>query len=60
MTRNDPFRPVLGDDIGPTGFERVRSGTILAVVLVVLGIVAALTLGVAVLVAWTLLKTALG
>ncbi|HEY6533464.1 MAG TPA: hypothetical protein VIY72_14240 [Acidimicrobiales bacterium] len=60
MTRNDPFRPVLGDDIGPTGVQRARSGVVLAIVLVLLGIVAAVALGVIALVAWTLLKTALG
>jgi hypothetical protein len=60
VTRNDPFQPVLGDDIGPSGFQRARSGIVLAVVLVLLGIIAAVTLGVIALVAWTLLKTALG
>jgi hypothetical protein len=60
VTRNDPFQPVLGDDIGPTGWQRARSGLVLSVVLVLLGVVAAITFGVVALVAWTLLKTALG
>jgi hypothetical protein len=53
VTRNDPFQPVLGEDIGPTRVDRARSG-------VLLGIVAAVSFGVIALVAWTLLKTALG
>jgi hypothetical protein len=60
VTRNDPFQPVLGEDIGPTRVDRARSGVLLAIVLLLLGMVAAVSFGVIALVAWTLLKTALG
>lgn len=60
MARIDPFRPVLGDDIGPTKGQRARSGLLLVVLLVVLGMVVAVSLGITTLVVWTLLKTAIG
>jgi len=60
MARIDPFQPVLGDDIGPTGVQRARSGVLLAILVVVLGIVAAVSLAIVVLVVWTLVKTAVG
>jgi hypothetical protein len=56
----DPFQPVLGDDIGPTTAQRVRSGVVLVATLVVLGLLAALALGVALVVTWAIFTAALG
>lgn len=60
MTSSDPFRPVLGDDIGPTRAQRARTGVALALVLVVLGLIAAAALGLAVVLLWAAFTAALG
>jgi hypothetical protein len=60
VASSDPFRPVLGDDIGPTPAQRTRTGLLLAVVLVVLGILAAAALGLAVVLLWAVFTAALG
>ena len=60
MASSDPFRPVMGDDIGPTGAQRARSGVSLFLVLVGLGIVAAGALGLAVVLLWAVFTAALG
>jgi hypothetical protein len=60
VASSDPFRPVTGDDIGPTGAQRARSGLSLVVVLVALGIVAAGALGMAVVLLWAVFTAALG
>ena len=60
VTSSDPFRPVLGDDIGPTRAQRARTGAVLAVVLVVLGFVAAAALGLAIVLLWAAFTAALG
>ena len=60
MASSDPFKPVLGDDIGPTGVQRARSGLSLVVFLVGLGILAAGALGLAVVLLWAVFTAALG
>src|SRR5690349_23074297 len=45
VASRDPFQPVIGDDIGPTTGQRVRSGVVLGLTLLVLGLLAALALG---------------
>jgi hypothetical protein len=56
----DPFQPVLGDDIGPTPAERTRNGALLVVVLIALGLLAALALGLGIVVLWAAFTAALG
>lgn len=48
VTAKNQWQPVYGDDIGPTTSERIRSGVVLGIVLVVLGagLAAGLTLSV--------------
>jgi hypothetical protein len=60
VAHRDPFQPVLGDDIGPTTAQRVRSGAVLVATLVVLGLLAALALGLALVVMWAIFTAALG
>ena len=60
VATSDPFRPVLGDDIGPTRVQRARNGIVLVVLLVVLGLLAALTLGLGVVLLWAAFTAALG
>ncbi len=60
MSRNDPFRPLLGDEIGPTPAQRTRSGIGLVVLLVVLGVVGAAVVGVLTVVVTAAFKAALG
>ena len=60
MASSDPFRPVLGDDIGPTRAQRARNGVSLVAVLIALGIVAAGALGLAVVLLWAVFTAALG
>lgn len=48
VNTQSPWQPVYGDDIGPTGLQRLRTGVILFVVLVVLGLLLAAGLGLAV------------
>ena len=60
VASRDPFQPVLGDDIGPTTAQRVRSGVALAAILLVLGLLAALALGLALVVMWAIFTAALG
>lgn len=60
MADPDPFQPVLGDDIGPTTAQRVRNGAVLGATLVVLGLLAALAIGLALLVLWATFTAALG
>jgi hypothetical protein len=37
MTANNQWQPIYGDDIGPTTSDRIRSGVVLGVILVILG-----------------------
>ena len=60
MRASDPFEPVLGDDIGPTRAQRALSGAALVALLVVLGVIAALALGLAVVLLWAAFTAALG
>ena len=38
MTAKNQWQPIYGEDIEPTNWDRVRSGVVLCVVLIVLGI----------------------
>ena len=60
MAHSDPFRPVLGEDIGPTSLQRARSGVALVVLLVGLGVMFALTVGLGVVLLWAFFTAALG
>jgi hypothetical protein len=60
VASSDPFRPVLGDDIGPTAVQRARTGFALVLLVVVLGVVAAAALGLAVVLLWAAFTAALG
>jgi hypothetical protein len=60
VASSDPFKPVLGDDIGPTGAQRARNGLSLVVFLVVLGVLAAAALGLAAVLVWAVFTAALG
>ncbi len=60
MTDPDPFRPVLGDDIGPTGAARARTGLALLVTLLGLGVLAAAVIGLAIVALWAMFTAALG
>jgi hypothetical protein len=37
MTANNQWQPIYGDGIGPTTSDRIRSGVVLGVILVILG-----------------------
>lgn len=37
MTAKNQWQPIYGDDIGPTKAERVRTGIVLGIVLLLLG-----------------------
>jgi hypothetical protein len=37
VTANNQWQPIYGDDIGPTTSDRIRSGVVLGVILVILG-----------------------
>jgi hypothetical protein len=60
VARSDPFEPVVGDDIGPSRAQRALNGVALLVLLVVLGVLAALALGLAVVLMWAIFTAALG
>jgi len=60
VASSDPFRPVLGDDIGPSHAQRARTSVTLVVVLAALGIVAAAVIGLAVVLLWAAFTAALG
>ena len=60
MPASDPFQPLLGDEIGPSRAQRLRSGVVLAVFLVALGLVAAFLIGLAVVLLWAAFTAALG
>jgi hypothetical protein len=60
VASRDPFQPVLGDDIGPTTAQRVRSGVVLGATLVALGLLAAMAIGLALVVLWAAFTAALG
>lgn len=60
MAARDPFTPVALDRDRPTAAQRARSGAALLVVLVVLGVVAALAIGLFAVVLWAAFTAALG
>ena len=60
VAHSDPFRPVLGEDIGPTSAQRARSGVELVVLLVGLGVLFAFALGLGVVLLWAVFTAALG
>jgi hypothetical protein len=60
VASSDPFKPVLGDDIGPSGVQRARNGLSLVVFLIGLGILAAGVLGLAAVLVWAAFTAALG
>jgi len=56
----DPFVPVPLDDARPAPAVRARSGLALLGVLIVLGVIAALSIGLAVVLLWAAFTAALG
>lgn len=56
----DPWKPLYGDEIGPTRAQRTRSAIVLAIVLVGLGVGLAIGLGIAVLALLALFGASIG
>jgi hypothetical protein len=60
VNAQSPWQPIYGDEIGPTAAERLRTGALLAVVLVVLGVALAAGLALAVVALFGLFGAAVG
>lgn len=60
VNAQNPWQPVYGDDIGPTGWQRLFNGVLLGAALVVLGVLLAVGLGLAVVALFGLFGAAVG
>lgn len=60
VTAQNPWQPILGDDIGPTRADRTRSAIALGTTIIVLGLALAASLGIMVLVLFALVGATVG
>lgn len=60
VTTQNPWQPILGDDIGPTRADRARSAVALGTVIIILGLALAATLGIIVVTLFALVGATVG